>query len=205
MRWKVITLLSFAFLLLVGCSTIEWTGVYSRFIGRYDKYDDAINGLTSKVKGEKNEIKKMGYLILIGVAYQKKGLLSESMKYYEESLMINNTFNYFALLQKAQIYKIEGNIGQEQNNLKLTVNCINNLKKVIENKSMSENDIMLYKVLDHCIGYNIYKEDRVPLFWGGNEQQRKTYLSCLDKRINEINGVIDSIGNRHMRPIYEDK
>ena len=70
---------------------------------------------------------------------------------------------------------------------------------------MSETDIMLYKVLDHCIGYNIYKEDRVPLFWGGNEQQRKTYLSCLDKRINEINGVIDSIGNRHMRPIYEGK
>ena len=197
MRWKVITLLSFVFLLLVGCSTIEWTGVYSRYIGRYDKYDDAINGLTSKVKEEKNEIKKMGYLILIGVAYQKKGLLVESMKYYEESLMINNQFNYFALLQKAKIYKIEGNSGQEKNNLKLTVNCINNLKKVIENKSMSENDIMQYKVLDHYISYNIYKEDIVPLFEGNNEQQRKTYLSCLDKRINEINGVIDSIGDRH--------
>lgn len=193
MKWKIIILALFPLLLLTGC-TIGWTDVYSRYIGVYNKYDDAIRGLGSQVKKGKNDIKEMGYLILIGIAYQRKGLLDNSMKYYEKSLALNNRFNYFALLQKAKLYKIEGKQEQERSNLKLAITCIENLKKAIANKSVSAEHIKRYKILDFNIGYYIYHENHSPLFIGNEAQQKKAYFSCLDRRIEVAKALLQADG-----------
>ena len=128
-------------------------------------------------------MKKMEYLILMGIAYQQKQLLNESMECYDKSLFINDKFNYFALLQKAEIYKSKGDIKNESENLKNAITCIENLKNAVEEESISANEISRYKIFDHYIGYNIYHEELVLLFRGNSAQQKKIFLACLDKRI----------------------
>lgn len=174
-----------------GCTSIEWTGVYSRYIGYYGKYDQAIKGLNIKIYEEDDAVKKMSYYLLLGMAYQRKEDYTKSIEYYEKSLEINKSYNFFAYLQKALIYKLKNNDIEEKKNLELAISSLEAFRNAIINNEIPESDLKNYKIIDFNINYYIYKQKNFSLFQGSKAEQHHNYLKHLLIMQEKIKGMLN--------------
>jgi tetratricopeptide (TPR) repeat protein len=185
---KIYSKVLFPLLLLLitsGCVS-DKISMYGRFVGVYEKYDETIHSLTKYLGSEKSLApqEKAAYLLLIGIAYQKKLALKQSMEYYDQSLDASHEFNYFALLQKADIYRLENNYDNEMEYLKLAVKDIQILLSKIKSNSLSETEIEWDKKLEFVISYYINKENI--------EAVKQSYSTILENKIIKIENIIKS-------------
>lgn len=186
-----ISMASFVLLMLFFTSscTTDKIAMYGRFVGTYEKYDEAVYSLTRYLNDNEKTLtaqEKSECLLLIGIAYQKKCNFKQSMDYYNQSLAASSEFNYFALLQKASIYKAEKNYQSESDNLKDAAKRIKSLLLGIRMGAFSEDEIRRCENFEFVINYYINKNDIKIV--------RQSYSVILENKLKQIeNSLIESL------------
>jgi len=171
---------------IYGCTT-DRVSMYGRFVGVYGKYDETIYSLTKYLNDNEKSLmpqEKSAYLLLIGIAYQKKHALKQSMEYYNQSLKINYEFNYFALLQKADIYRAENDYENEVNCLQYASQNIQLLLSKIKSNSLPEDEIKRCEGLEFIISYYINKDELKTV--------KQPYTVILEDKIKKIENTINN-------------
>jgi len=179
---------SLSILLVISGCTADRVSMYGRFVGVYGKYDETICSLTKYLNDNGESLipqEKSAYLLLIGIAYQKKHALTQSMEYYNQSLKTNYEFNYFALLQKANIYSAENDYKNEIKYLNEASQNIQMLLLRIKSNSLPDDEIKRCEALEFIISYYINKDELNTL--------KQPYPIILEEKIKRIENTIHNI------------
>ncbi len=177
------------FLLLIlsictSCS-VDKIGLFSRNIGVYERYDQALNGIENELQKSNNSFDQMAYILLQAIAYHRQNKDTKSFKSINLSIATNSKYNYYSYQYLAYIYKSKGNYSEEKKALINASQCINNLMVAIEKQILSENKIEKYISYQFYLGYYVYKNKDCKVLASLNKGEFIIFLKNKKNNIKE--------------------
>jgi len=165
---------------------VDRVGLYGRFVGTYGKYDETIGSLSKYLQNNQNSLppyEKSTYQLIIGLAYQHKNMLAESMVYYAKAIAASPKFNYWAELKKAEVYRLQNDRTEQIIYLKKALQSINELASAIKAETLSPQQVGWYGKVEFVLAYYVEKRD---IAWC-----RQAYPEILRQRAVELTAIID--------------